>query len=153
MEQIVRSMLKNGIRGTASHLDTVTVFDGLEYRFTGLYPTALPNTIWQVAQHMHLWVSLKVQLFEGREIILPEGHGFSVETFPPSEGFWEQFKLDYKAGILRIGELIETIDLAQRYPVWGNLTAAEIVEVMVNHNSYHAAQVVAMRRVLGVWKS
>ena len=144
-------MLKRGIFGTSSHLDVTTIFDGLEFQHTGLYPAGIPNTIWQIAQHMHLWVQLKVDMFDGREIELPEGHGFSNETFPPSEAFWEQFKLDYRSSILRIGELIETMDLTERYPIWGDLTALEIIGVMINHNSYHAAQVVAMRRVLGVW--
>ena len=151
MEAIVRTMLKRGVRGKSAHLDPTAVLDGLDYRFTGLYPTAIPNTIWQIAQHIHLWVYLKVELFEGREIVMPEGHGFSTETFPPSEEAWEKFKLDFKAAIIRIEELTDSLDLVKKYPIWNDYTAAEMIEVMITHNSYHAAQIVAMRRVLGVW--
>jgi uncharacterized damage-inducible protein DinB len=150
-DTIVRSLLKRGIYGTASHLNTTEIFEGLEFRFTGLYASPIPNTIWQIAEHMHLWVRLKVDMFEGRSIVMPEGHGFGLQEAPESEEAWENFKKDYKASIDRIGELIETLDLEKRYPEWSNLTAAEVIGVMINHNSYHAAQVVAMRRVLGVW--
>ncbi len=151
MEEILRALLKRGIRATHAHIDTTTVLDGLEFRFVGLYASPIPNTIWQVAEHMHLWVRLKIDLFEGMQIVFPEGHGFGPLDAPPSENAWEQFKLDFKADISRIEELVDTIDLQKRYPIWDNLTAAEIISMMHNHNSYHAAQIVAMRRVLGVW--
>jgi len=151
MEDVLRSLLKRGIRATGSHIDTTTVLDGLEYRFTGIYASPIPNTIWQVAEHMHLWVRLKVDLFEGKEIVFPEGHGFGTVEAPPSVEFWEQFKLDFIAAQVRVEEMIWTMDLQKRYPVWNNLTFAEIVGIMHNHNSYHTAQIVAMRRILGVW--
>ncbi len=151
MENILRTLLKRGIRATSSHIDPSTVLDGLEFRFVGLYALPIPNTIWQVAEHMQLWIKLKVDLFEGRPIAFPEGHGFGLSEAPASEQAWEQFKFDFKAALSRIEELVETIDLTKRYPVWDDLSAAEIVGMMHNHNSYHAAQIVAMRRVLGVW--
>lgn len=151
MDHLLRTILKQGVRGNKSHLDITTVFDGLDYRFVGLYPTAIPNNIWQIAEHMLLWVDLKVKLFKGEAIFLPDGHGFSTSSRPGSEAAWEQFKLDYRSAILQIESMIDTLDLAKRYPAWNDLTAAEIIEMMCNHNSYHAAQVVAMRRLLGVW--
>ena len=151
MEELLRALLKRGIIGANSHPDVSTVFDGLEYPFTGIYASPIPNTIWQIAEHMHLWVKLKVDLFEGLQIIMPDGHGFGTMTVAKSAVEWNDFKLRHKASIARIYEMVDTIDLTRRYPVWGNLSAAEIIGVMINHNSYHSAQIIAMRRVLGVW--
>ncbi len=151
MEAMVRSFLKRGIRATSSHLDTTTVLDGLDFRFVGLYASPIPNTIWQIAEHMHLWVTLKVDMFDGKKIKMPEGHGFGTDAAPASEKKWEQFKVEFKAALIRMEEMVETMDLEKRYPEWDNLPFAEIVGIMHSHNSYHAAQIVAMRRVLGVW--
>ena len=151
MNDLIRAALKRGVRGSESHVDPAAVLDGLEYRFAGLFPTAIPNTIWQIAEHMHLWVRFKVEMFEGKHIVHPEGHGFGDDIAPASEEAWEAFKVEYKTAILRIEKLVETLDLEKHWPDWSNLTTMEIVVMMSNHNSYHSAQIVAMRRVLGVW--
>ena len=151
MENTLRSLLKRGIRGTSSHLDVTTVFDNLDFRFTGLYASPIPNTIWQVAEHMYIWIKLKVDLFEGKPIVFPEGHGFGTTEAPASQDAWENFKVDYTSALIRMEEMVDTMDLQKQYPEWNNLTFAEIIGVMHNHNSYHAAQIVAMRRILGVW--
>lgn len=151
MEETVRNILKRGIRGESAHLDPSTVLEGLSFDDARRTPPFVDMTIWHVALHMHFWVSLKVDLFEGKTIEMPGDHHFPPLAQDASVADWERLQHEFKTAISRIGELLETIDLNRRYPVWENLTAAEIVQMMVNHNSYHAAQVVGMRRQLGAW--
>lgn len=131
--------------------DPVDVFAGVDFATAGKRTTGYAFTIYELAVHMHHWAWLKTELFEGRDIVYPEDHHFPTESAPKSEKAWDVLKEEYRENILKITGHAASIDLTKRYPAWENKTVAEMLMTMINHNSYHAAQVVGIRKGLGKW--
>ena len=153
METIVRSLLQSGIHGTSAHPDVAGILDGVDFKSAGMLLQPWSQSIWQVASHMDIWARLKLELFEGRPIEWPEGNGFPADPKPASPEAWDKFKADFKGLFARMEEHLRQMDLTRRFQEWDGRTAAEMLGVMINHNSYHAAQIIAMRKMMGIWKA
>jgi uncharacterized damage-inducible protein DinB len=153
MEHIVRSLLQHGIHGISAHPDVAEILDGVDFHTAGRALEPWSQSIWQVAWHMDAWARLKLDLFEDRQITWPQDNCFPPDSSPASPAVWEKFKSDFKELFVRMDGHIKGMDLTRRFKEWEGKSAAEMIGVMINHNSYHAAQVVALRRSLGVWQN
>ena len=151
-KETVRRMLQQGVRGNSAHPDPLAIFDGVTWEMAGRTTTIYAHTIWQIAHHMHYWAQLKIILFQGGAVVLPSDDHFPSDPAPATPEIWEAFIHKYQDNLRTMETLLEVIELERRYPIWNDLTAAEMVMMMINHNSYHTAQIVAMRRALGIWK-
>jgi len=152
MEQIVRSLLQQGIHGLSAHPDVAEILDGVDFAAAGRVLEPWSQSLWQVAYHMDAWARLKLDLFEGKPITWPQDNCFPSSPSPASPEAWDKFKADFKGLFVRMDEHIKGMDLTCRFKEWDSKTAAEMIGVMINHNSYHAAQIVAMRKMMGMWK-
>jgi uncharacterized damage-inducible protein DinB len=125
--------------------------DGVDFETAGRRIRTMPHTIWQIAHHMHHWARLKVDLIEGRSILMPADNFYPEKSSPPAPDTWEVFKGNFKGMLIRMVNLVETIDLETRYPAWDNQTAFELIFSLIRHNFYHMAQIIFLRRLLGAW--
>jgi len=57
----------------------------------------------------------------------------------------------FNDGLLEVEELIKTTDLQKPMPTWGNAPVIQAFIVLLQHNSYHYGQIVAIRQNLGIW--
>jgi uncharacterized damage-inducible protein DinB len=152
MQDLMRQIIQTGLCGSNAMPDPADIFEGVDFASAGKRVTGYAFTLYELAVHMHHWAWLKAELFEGREIAYPEDHYFPAETAPKSAKAWEAIKEEYRENILKISGIATQIDLTRRFPAWENKTAAEMLMTMINHNSYHASQVVGIRRGLGKWE-
>jgi len=155
MNEIWQDALNKGLHGVFSHPDPTTVLDDVDWETAGKRVSGMPHTLWQIARHIEAWAWAGIRKLQGAEFSdsrLGENY-FPAEDAPPSREEWETYKLALKQLPEELAKVAGEINPAQRFPEWYDITAAQVVMVVLTHTSYHTAQIVALRRLLGVWKS
>jgi len=83
----------------------------------------------------------------------PEGY-WPKSPAPPSAAAWDDSVASFKREREKFKELTRhTKDLLAKVPTGkDNHTYLRAILLVIDHNSYHLGQLVAVRRALGVWK-
>ena len=139
-----------------AHATFEDAIEGLPANLRGDKPDKFPHSPWMILEHLRIaqWDILEFSRNGKHESPkFPEGYWPKSET-PPSANAWttsvEQFESDLKA----MKDLISNpkTDLFAKIP-WGDgQTVLREAMLVADHNSYHVAQLVDVRRLLGDWK-
>jgi len=118
---MINRYLQNGLQGKYAHYQTDLLFNGLSWEMAGEKPEGSPHSVWELLFHMNYW----------QEFILAELR----EEAPESPKDLSEASKD---------SLEEGIGGRKRTP-------ADLLMVLINHNSYHGGQVVYARRLISAW--
>ena len=128
----------------------------LAVKLRGKKPAKFPHSPWMLLEHLRLaqWDILEFSRNEKHvSPKWPEGY-WPKTAAPPNPAAWnksvQQFRSDGKA----LQELVADpkTDLFARIP-WGEgQTILREALLVADHNAYHVAQLVDVRRMLGAWK-
>lgn len=145
-----REILHKLLTGEGSHFDTARVFDGLEPPAAGRRPEGSPHTIASLAGHAAFWQEVYLRRLGGEEVRPPEGADWPLPARPGREE-WEETVRRYRRGVEMAIRLAAEGDLEERLPNWEGLSRGEGLAFLAVHNSWHGAQAVLLRRILGAW--
>jgi DinB superfamily len=144
--------LLEGGRAHATWEDAIADFPPAE---RGRKPANLPHSVWMLVEHMRIaqWDILEFsRTRKHKSPAWPEGY-WPGGGDPPSPAQWDlslgQFRADLKAMV----ELVKNpkTDLFAKIR-WGDgQTILREALLVADHNAYHTAQIVDVRRLLGVW--
>jgi len=122
----------------------------------GVKPNGLPHSAWMLLEHLRLAERDILEFSRNPKYESPkwpEGYWPRTEA-PPNAVAWnksvQQFPKDLKA----MQDLVANPrrDLYARIP-WGDgQTILREALLLADHNAYHVAQLIDVRRLLGVWK-
>ena len=125
-------------------------------KLRGVKPEGLPHSAWMLLEHLRMaqWDIREFSRNPKHESPKwPEGYWPKSEV-PPNAGAWnksvQQFRRDLKA----MQDLVANArtDLYARIP-WGDgQTILREALLLADHNAYHVAQLIDVRRLLGAWK-
>lgn len=143
---------QRGLHGASAHVDSASVFEGLDWQASGKKPENCPHSVWELLFHMNYWQDFMLAYLKGREVKAP-GHpeeSWPNEPMPQSREMWEAGVERFLQG-LKESEEEAGKDLSE--PGFGksDRTRADLLMVLVNHNSYHAGQVVTVRSLIRSW--
>lgn len=123
----------------------------------GVKPAGLPYSGWQLLEHIRITQSDILHFSKNHDGKYqspewPEGY-WPKSPEPPSEKAWKDSIHQIKADLKEFEELLKDAknDLAKPFP-WGdgqNLLREALL--MADHTAYHLGEIVALRRVLGIW--
>ncbi|MCF7811558.1 DinB family protein [bacterium] len=152
-QNIWLSAFKRGLRGAWSHPDPFGVLDTVDAEMAGKRVEGIPNTIWQIMCHILGWGWVMVRQIQEKPSpkFDDDSNFFPKEDGPASEEEWteQRAKLWHLANEIEM--MMKDFDPTKTFPQWDNITAADALMVVVTHNSYHTAQIVMLRRLLGAW--
>jgi hypothetical protein len=143
------------LEGGGAHAKFDDVIEDLPLNLRGIKPDRFPHTAWMLLEHLRLaqWDILEFSR-NARHASpeWPKGYWPQPEA-PPSEAAWnksiQQFRRDSKAMQLLVAD--PKTDLFARIP-WGDgQTILREALLVADHNAYHVAQLVDLRRLLGAW--
>ena len=153
--QILITELKKLLNGGGAHVGFTAAVANLPFKLLGEKPHGLPYSIWQLVEHIRIaqWDMIEFSRDAKHESPKwPEGY-WPKETVPKDEQTWlstlKQIESDKEAFI----KLMETVDLYE--PIThgdGQSVLREALQI-ADHNAYHIAEIVVIRRLLGAWKS
>jgi hypothetical protein len=161
LESELRKELIAGLKGGNAHARFEDVVAGFPARLRGEKPqgekAGLPYSAWQLLEHIRLAQNDILRFCNNhdgsyRELNFPDDY-WPKAAAPPSAHAWDKsvaaVLLDREAMIQFIGDARH--NLAAPFP-WGdgqNLLREAIL--VIDHNSYHVGELLALRRLLGVW--
>jgi hypothetical protein len=153
----LRQHLLDLLRGHNAHADFDTVMADFPSRLRGVKPPGAPHTGWQLLEHMRIAQSdiLKFsQDAKHKSPAWPEGYWPKTEA-PPNAASWNNSLRSFRADLKGMAKLVadKKTDLFARIPHGTGQTILREALLIADHNSYHLAQIVLLRRLLGAWKT
>lgn len=151
MEHTLRDNLIGGLRGANSHMDPRRLIKGLTPDLARQRPPHSFDSCWELIHHMVVWQNAVLHTLKGEKVDWKNVFAtdwLKEDQMTIDSDFHELVK-KFEAGLDESKELIKTIDLDLVLPFWEEFTAREGIFVILQHNSYHVGQIIAVRRVLG----
>ena len=154
-DALIRQHLLDLLKDGGAHAKFEDVIAGFPAKLYGRKPEGLPHSAWMLLEHMRIAQEDILEFSRDRKHVSPEwpeGYWPKSET-PPNATAWakgvKQFREDLKA----MRDLVKNpkTDLFAKIP-WGDgQTILREALLIADHNAYHVAQLVDVRRLLGIW--
>lgn len=142
---------QKGLHGKGAHVDTATVFDGLDWQKAGEKPGDCPHSVWDLLFQMNYWQDFMLAVLKGEKPKSPEhaAESWPDSSAPASEEEWTSALGHFLEG-LKEAEQEAAKDLTEQVSSKGRTRADCLLTIML-HNTYHAGQAVLVRRTIGAW--
>ncbi|MGI8785800.1 MAG: DinB family protein [Acidobacteriota bacterium] len=124
--------------------------------FRGVAPDGLPYSLWQLIEHLRLCQRDILEFCRNPAYVeLPPEDYWPPAAVSPSETAWNESVAGFRRDREELKQLAADadIDLFARIPHGTGQTYLRELLLVADHNAYHVAQLVAVRRCLGIWKS
>jgi uncharacterized damage-inducible protein DinB len=139
--------IARALSGKGAHVDPGSIFVGLDWRVAGARRERVPHSLFQLLNHMVFWQDWVVSWLDGKKPPSTSASWRSAEG-PAGREEWEQAVRRFSGGLDALARRSRDPDpLSKR----GRTTRLEMFQTVASHNSYHAGQVVLLRRMLGTW--
>jgi hypothetical protein len=144
------------IQGGNAHVSLEEALAGIPADKRGVIPDSLPYSIWQLLEHIRIAQKDIIDFSISKDyktLVWPDEY-WPDPTEQVSDEDWEDAIKEIQEDQQRFLTLLqdENKDLFSPLP-WG--TGQNIVReamLIADHNSYHTAEIVVARRLLGIWK-
>ena len=144
--------LAGELDGEHAHRRSSAVFEGLPLDAAGRRPSEVPYTIWQVLQHMIWWQDWWLARVAGDRPVNPPDLAatWDARVAPTDAASLHAAIAHFQHGVARAQDHAAGNPDASVDADPPGTRGSELLQ-LATHNSYHAGQIVLMRRVLGCW--
>jgi hypothetical protein len=156
LDQALRKQLVETLKGGGAHATFDDAIEGLPAKLRGEKPKGMPHSPWMLLEHLRIgqWDILEFSRDRKHESPKwPEGYWPKTAT-PPDAKAWEKSVAAFRKELKAMQDLVKNpkTDLAAKIP-WGDgQTILRQALLAADHNAYHIAQIIDVRRLLGAWK-
>ncbi len=152
----LRRHLVDLLGGGGAHAKFDEVVDGIPAKLRGEKPAGLPHSPWMLLEHMRIaqWDILEFSRNQKHvSPAWPQGYWPSTAAAPSSNA-WNASVRNFGEDLKSMQDLVANpkTDLYARIPWGGGQTILREALLIADHNAYHLAQFVDVRRLLGAWK-
>jgi hypothetical protein len=152
----LRQHLIELLTGGHAHATFEDAIKGLPPKLRGTKPANFPHSAWMILEHLRL-AQLDILEFsrngKHQSPKWPEGYWPKTEA-PPNEEAWKDSVGQFESDLNAVKNLVKNprTDLFAKIP-WGDgQTILREALLVADHNAYHVAQLVDVRRLLGAWE-
>lgn len=156
-EKVLRENLINALTKEQAHILLKSALKNLkaENRNKKLSPDS--HSVWELLEHIRITQEDIVQYTLDPEWISPswpEGH-WPKETGKISDKEWNNSISKFDDDLQKLVDIIsdKSIDLTSVIPHTKNHTYLREILIVIDHNSHHAGQIIAVRKMIGDWTS
>jgi hypothetical protein len=156
-EPQVRLTLARLLRQSQSHVGVERALDGFPPELAGSRADESLHTAWELVEHLRLAAEDLVSYCldaDYKDLGWPEGY-WPATAEPPSAEAWSESVHKLLDATEAMAALVEDVehDLLVQVPTaekaYHHTLRAALI--LLDHNGYHAGQLVDLRRVLGIW--
>ena len=153
----LRETLARQLRHSQAHAGLSTALEGFPAELAGRQVAGHRHTAWQQVEHMRLTAEDLIAYcqdpkYEARN--WPDGY-WPASPEPPSAEAWSVSNRRLLDATEKMARIVEDPDL----DLYAKVPAAEKVHhhtlraalILLDHNGYHAAQLITLRQALNVW--
>jgi hypothetical protein len=143
------------LMGGSAHVSLKDALHNLPANLRGEKVDKLPYSIWQLLEHIRIaqWDMLQFCKDEDHQSPKWPDDYWPKEAAPKDEDAWDESIAGVNSDLDEFIELVEHADLYQPLPGGDGQTLLLEALQLADHNSYHIAEIIAIRRLLGAWKS
>ena len=155
-DKVLREHVIELLNGRGAHSGFDDVVKNMPEKLRGVKPDGLPHSAWMLLEHLRLAQWDILEFSRNRKYKSPqwpEGYWPEREA-PPSKAAWDESIQQFRKDLKVMQQLVANpkTDLYARIP-WGDgQTILREALLVADHNAYHLAQLVDVRRLLGAWK-
>ena len=154
-DKSLRHHLIELLKGGSAHARFEEAIAGIPAKLRGQKPAGLPHSPWMLLEHLRIGQWDILEFSRNRKHVSPDwpkGYWPRSEG-PPSVAAWNASIKSFRRDLKAMQGLVANpkTDLHARIP-WGDgQTVLREALLAADHNAYHVAQLVDVRRLLGVW--
>jgi hypothetical protein len=144
------------LEGGGAHAKFDDVVKDMPENLRGVKPNGLPHSAWMLLEHLRIALSDILEFSRNPKYKArnwPEDYWPKTEA-PPSSAAWNKSIQQFRKDLKTMQDLVANpkTDLYARI-AWGDgQTILREALLVADHNAYHIAQLVDVRRILGAWK-
>lgn len=143
--------------GGEAHVSLQDAFSNLPFEKQGTVPQDLPYSAWQLLEHLRIAQRDILDFSNNADgsyqpLTWPDDY-WPKDPAPPEQSAWQKSVDQIRADRQGFNELLQSGDLVKPFP-WGEgQTLLREALLIADHNAYHLGEIVAVRRLLGEWKT
>jgi hypothetical protein len=143
------------LEGGSAHATLKDALEGLPANLRGAKPSNLPYSIWQLAEHIRIaqWDMLEFSKDGDHQSPKWPDEYWPKEAEPADDAAWDKTIKQINADLDEFIELVKTADLYTPIPHGSGQNILREALQIADHNAYHIAEIIVIRRLLGAWKS
>lgn len=152
----LRKHLVDLLEGGNAHVKFDEVIENFPAELRGQKAANLPHSAWMLLEHMRLaqWDILEFSRNrKHKSPAWPKGYWPATDD-PPSEAQWKASVKQFRSNLKEMEDLLRNpkTDLFAKIP-WGDgQTILREALLVADHNAYHLAQILDVRRLLEAWQ-
>jgi hypothetical protein len=152
--QILVTELEKLLNGGSAHAGLKDALGGLPESLRGKKPQNLPYSIWQLTEHIRItqWDMLEFCKDANHKSPKWPDEYWPKETAPADRDAWDNTVKQIDDDLEEFIELIRKGDLYKPLPHGDGQSILREALQMADHNAYHIAEIIVIRRLLGAWK-
>lgn len=140
-----------------AHVSFETAVARIPPNLRGTQPPGLPYSPWQLLEHLRLTQRDILDFCCDPAYEEPNDVDayWPTDAAPPTSTAWEESVAAFRADRKALQDLAVNpgIDLLAAVPQGTGQTYLRELLLVADHNAYHVGQLVAVRRLLGIWES
>ena len=152
----IREHLQRALDWEEAHVGLQKAADGIPTDKRGARPPGFEHSPWQLLEHIRiaqddiLDFCVNAQYVHSRK--WPDDY-WPRDPAPPDAKAWTTALASYASALEEVKRLVREVDdLTARVPTGkANHTYLRAILLIIDHTAYHAGQLVAVRRALGIW--
>lgn len=151
----LRHHLVELLKGGSAHTRFEEAIAGIPAKLRGQKPAGLPHSPWMLLEHMRIAQRDILEFSRNRRHVSPDWPKdyWPHREAPSSPAAWNTSIKKFRQDLKTVETLVSNpeTDLHARIP-WGEgQTILREALLVADHNAYHLAQLVDVRRLLGAW--
>jgi len=151
----VRAQIANAVDWSDAHAGFDAAVQEFPPALRGRRVEGLPHSAWQVLEHLRIAQHDILDFARNpkyREMKWPDDY-WPASPEPPDEKAWDRSVAAFKRDRRAVRKLAEdpAVKLEKRIPHGTGQTYLREVLLVIDHNAYHIAELVVLRRLLGIW--
>lgn len=132
-------------------MDVLISLENLDLETAGAKPNNSPYSIYQLVNHMIFWQELFLQRLSGNAVPSPEGDPWPWPAEPDGKQDLNDVLSQFRQGLDQAKNFAHKNDLDRELAGWKGKTRYEALRIIASHNSYHAGQIILLRKMMKKW--
>ncbi len=151
--EILVSELLKLLNGGNAHTSLDDALKDLPEKLRGVKPDKLPYSIWQLVEHIRIaqWDMMKFTKDEKHLSPQWPDEYWVKETAPRDEDAWNRSLQQINDDREEFTKLLREEDIYTAIPHGDGQSILRETLQIADHNAYHIAEIVVIRRLLGAW--
>ena len=151
-----RTIVASSLDWEQAHSSLETALRGLAPELRGKRPTGMPHSVWELLEHIRITQHDLLEFVQDpsyeEKLEWPKDY-WPRSMAPANEKAWNESVAGWRKDRMALERFTteSDIDLTTKIPRGTGQTYLRTVLVAVDHASYHLAQIVTVRQMIGAW--